>query len=200
MIRTKFCGITNVEDAVAASRAGANAIGLVFDPNSPQCIAVKTAKQIIANLDPFMNIVAVFENPLEKDVRTVIRHIPLDLLQFNGNESAEFCEQFNKPYMKLIRVSMRSELQATLDEYTSARAIIIDTTTIGEKKFDWSLVPRNFKQAVILSGPLDPNNLELALNMVTPYGVDFLNAVYSRSMLKNFAVMRKLIRRVVEAS
>jgi phosphoribosylanthranilate isomerase len=91
MTRTKICGITRVEDALAVARSGADALGLVFYEKSPRYVAVRQAAELAKAIPPFVTIVGLFVNPSADEVRNVLRQIPLDVLQFHGEEEPEFC-------------------------------------------------------------------------------------------------------------
>ena len=146
-IRVKICGITRVDDALVAARAGADAIGLIFYPGSKRCIRVARACEIVQALPPFVTTVALFVDPVENEVRDVLERVQPDLLQFHGAEPAEFCARFSRPWLKAVRVRPGVDLLQCATEYAGARALLLDAYVAGPAGgtgpyLDWSLNPR----------------------------------------------------------
>ena len=182
MTRIKICGITRVEDALVAARSGADAIGLVFYERSPRHVAVQQAAQLAAALPPFVTTVGLFVNAEAAFVREVLAQVPLDLLQFHGDESPEYCTQFAKPYIKAIRVKAGVDLLQCAANFCSAKGLLLDAYMEGipggtGATFDWGLIPPRLPLPVILSGGLDAENVAAAIEQVRPYAVDVSSGV-----------------------
>ncbi len=196
--RVKICGITRVEDAQAASAAGADAIGLVFYRPSPRNVTLERARSIATQMPPFIATVAVFVNPSREEVEQVIRECGVTLLQFHGEESPEFCAGFSRPYIKAARIRPGLDLIKYLAPYASARAWMLDAFhgdlwggTGGA--FDWSLVPEGMARPVILSGGLTVDNVAGAIRSVKPYAVDVSSGVEASKGIKDAAKIAAFI-------
>jgi phosphoribosylanthranilate isomerase len=190
MTRIKICGITRVQDALVAARAGADAIGLVFYAASPRCVDIPAAKKIIAALPPFIAAVGLFVNAKAGDVRAVLQQVPLDLLQFHGDENAEFCQQFDKHYMKAVRVKAGVDLLQYASEHRTAKALLLDAyreEAYGGTghTFDWKLIPQNMSLPIILSGGLSAANVAQGIQSVKPWAVDVSSGVEADKGIKD---------------
>ncbi|MDP4028952.1 MAG: phosphoribosylanthranilate isomerase [Gallionella sp.] len=182
MTRIKICGITRMEDALAAAHCGADAIGLVFYERSPRHVSIAQATQLAAALPPFVSVVGLFVNAEAALVREVQAQVPLDLLQLHGDESPEYCAQFAKPYLKAIRVKAGVDLLQCASDFCSAKGLLLDAHVEGipggtGATFDWSLIPEHLPLPVILSGGLDAENVAAAIKQVRPYAVDVSSGV-----------------------
>jgi phosphoribosylanthranilate isomerase len=182
--RIKICGITRVEDAMAAAHSGADAIGLVFYERSPRHVSIAQAKQLADALPPFVSAVGLFVNTEAAFVHAVLASVPLDMLQFHGDESAEFCAQFAKPYLKAIRVKAGVDLLQCASDFRSAKGLLLDAHVEGiaggtGATFDWALIPKQLPLPVILSGGLNAENVAAAIKQVRPYAVDVSSGVES---------------------
>lgn len=180
--RVKICGITRREDALAAARLGVDAIGLVFYPPSPRAVTVEQARQIVDALPPFVTVVGLFVNPEPEQVTAVDAQVGLDLLQFHGDETPEFCNGFGRPYIKAVRMREDVDLQRVAEQYASARGLLLDTYRPGVaggtgEAFDWTRVPEGLAGAIILAGGLNPQNVGQAIAAVQPYAVDVSGGV-----------------------
>ena len=182
MTRIKICGITRAEDALTAAQAGADAIGLVFYERSPRYVGIAQAAQLAAALPPFVTSVGLFVDADEAFVREVLAAVPLDLLQFHGDESPEYCAQFDRPYLKAIRVKAGVDLLQCAAHFHTAKGLLLDAHVEGipggtGATFDWSLIPQALPLPVILSGGLDAENVAAAVKRVQPYAVDVSSGV-----------------------
>lgn len=201
--RVKICGITRTEDALAAARAGADAIGLVFDPASARLIAPAAAREIRRALPPFVTMVGLFVDPSSERVREVLGAVPLDLLQFHGSETPEFCRSFHRPYIKAIRMRPEADCHAEECRYVDAAGMLLDTYSpvaaggTGER-FDWARVPENLAKPVILAGGLDPSNVAEAVRRVRPYAVDVSSGVEQSKGIKDPARIAAFLRAVAQ--
>lgn len=198
-VRVKICGITRVEDALAAAAAGADAIGLVFYANSPRAVGIEQAQAIIAALPPFVTTVGLFVDIQRDELRRILASVPLDLLQFHGDESVEQCEGFGRPYIKALRVKAGDDIIAEVSRYPGASGILLDTYVEGVpggtgKAFDWSLVPEKLSKPVILAGGLRPDNVAEAVRQVRPYAVDVSGGVEAGKGIKDAERVAAFIR------
>ncbi|MHA6494476.1 phosphoribosylanthranilate isomerase [Pseudomonas borbori] len=200
-VRSKICGITRIQDALVAAQAGADAIGLVFYPASPRAVTIRQAQEIIAALPPFVTTVGLFVDASRAELDEVLAAVPLDLLQFHGDESPTFCESFNRPYIKALRVKPDGDLDAEIARYSGASGILLDTFVPGVpggtgEAFDWALVPRGSKRAIILAGGLTPANVAAAIEQVRPYAVDVSGGVEAGKGLKDPAKIKAFLHAV----
>ena len=198
-VRSKICGITRVEDALAAAAAGADAIGLVFYAKSPRAVSVEQAQQIIAALPPFVTTVGLFVDMPRPELQQILAQVPLDLLQFHGDESVGQCEGYGRPYIKALRVKAGDDIAAQMAQYPSASGVLLDTFVEGVPggtglAFDWSLVPAELPKPVILAGGLTPYNVATAIDRVRPYAVDISGGVESAKGIKDADKVRAFIR------
>ncbi|MFG0379611.1 phosphoribosylanthranilate isomerase [Pseudomonas sp. zbq_18] len=189
-VRVKICGITRVEDALVAASAGADAIGFVFYAKSPRAVGVEQARAIIAALPPFVTTVGLFVNMARDELQGVLSRVPLDLLQFHGDESVTQCEGFGRPYIKALRVKPGDDIAARVNEYPSASGVLLDTYVEGVpggtgEAFDWSLVPTGLNKPVILAGGLQPGNVAEAVRQLRPYAVDVSGGVEASKGIKD---------------
>jgi phosphoribosylanthranilate isomerase len=201
MTRTKICGITREQDALAAVRSGADAIGLVFYECSPRHVGIEQAKQLTGILPPFVSVVGLFVNAEADFVRQVLGSVPLDLLQFHGDETPEYCAQFERPYIKAIRVKAGVDLLQCASDFRSARGLLLDAHVQGipggtGTAFDWALIPKQLSLPVILSGGLDAGNVATAIKQVNPYAVDVSSGVESGKGIKDAAKIAAFINEV----
>ena len=190
MTRVKICGITRVQDAVAAARLGADAIGLMFYPESPRAVSADQARRIVRALPPFVAAVGVFVDPSPEEVRAALAAVPLDLLQFHGDETPEFCAQFAVGYLKAARVRPGLDLIQYAARHAGAKALLLDTYVRGAhggtgQTFDWSLIPGALPLPVVLSGGLDPGNVAEAVRRVRPWAVDVSSGVEAAAGVKD---------------
>ncbi len=200
--RIKICGITRPADGVAAARAGADAIGLVFYPPSPRFLSVERAREIRDALPPFVQAVALFVNPDAAQVAQVIGRVHPAMLQFHGDEPPGFCAQFGLPYVKACRVKKGVPALEYLRPFSGAAAWLFDSHVpeyggVGES-FDWSLVPPSEKP-VILSGGLSASNVAAAIRQLRPWGVDVSSGVESAKGVKDAARIAAFITEVRNA-
>ncbi|MBI1195120.1 MAG: phosphoribosylanthranilate isomerase [Gammaproteobacteria bacterium] len=188
--RIKICGITRVEDALAAADAGADAIGLVFYAKSPRHVAIERAAEICAALPPFVSTVGLFVDADPDFIGEVLTRVPLDLLQFHGDESAAECERHGRPHIKALRMRPGIDLCEVVAGYGSARGVLLDTYRPGVpggtgEAFDWTQVPSDLKTPIILAGGLSPDNVGEAVRRVRPWAVDVSGGVESAPGVKD---------------
>lgn len=199
----KICGITRAADAIAAAKAGADAIGLVFYPPSPRFLSVERAREIRDALPPFVQTVALFVNADAAQVAQVIGRVHPAMLQFHGDEPPQFCAQFGLPYVKACRVKAGVDALEYLRPFSGAAAWLFDSYVpeyggVGES-FDLSLLPRSPGRPVILSGGLTRENVAEAIRRVRPWGVDVSSGVESAKGIKDGAKIAAFIAEVRNA-
>ncbi len=201
--RVKICGMTRRQDADFAAESGADAIGLVFYPPSPRAVTVAQAQEIVDGLAPFVSVVALFVDPDEALVSQCLDALSIDIIQFHGNETAAFCSQFGKPYIKAIRMKPDADLVALAEEYDSARGLLLDTYQPGTpggtgKTFDWSRIAQ-IDKPVILAGGLNADNIQQAIQQVRPFAVDVSGGVESEKGIKSHDKISAFMREVANA-
>jgi len=200
MVKVKICGITNLEDALAAIAAGADALGFLFYKKSPRYIIPAKASQIIRQLPKRVIKIGIFVNARDKNIRKIAKICRLDMLQFHGNESPEFCDRF-KDYkvIKSIRVRGKKDLKDIVNY--NPFAFLFDTSTESKlggtgKSFDWSLIVGmgRFKKPVFLSGGLNEENVGKAIRIANPSWVDVSSSVESSYGRKDHNKLKSFIR------
>lgn len=201
MIRVKICGITRIDDALAAAAAGANALGLVFVEQSRRNIDVGAARAIVRRLPPFINRVGLFMDPAPGQVEAVLKTVALDTLQFHGSESPEFCAGFDRPWIKALAMGSGSLPDWNL--WAEAQALLLDSHGGGKlggsgHTFDWALVPK-LKQPWVLAGGLDPYNVTAACRQLRPAAVDVSSGVEKSPGIKDHRKMQEFIEAVRHA-
>jgi phosphoribosylanthranilate isomerase len=201
MTRIKICGITREQDLRAVANSGADAIGLVFYEKSPRHVSVQQAAELMRLVPPFVTAVGLFVNPTVDYVRQVLTKASLDVLQFHGEESPEFCQQFGKPYLKAIRVKAGVDLVECAARYASAQGLLLDAFVEGTQggtgeSFDWALIPQDLLLPVILSGGLHAGNVAEAVKQVRPYAVDVSSGVEASKGIKDAAKVAAFINEV----
>lgn len=199
--RVKICGITRLEDAQLAIAAGADALGFVFYEPSPRYVSPTTAAAIIRELPPFVVTTALFVDASETYVRQVLEQTQIDLLQFHGDETPAFCEQFNRPYIKALRVKPTLDLLAEQTRFESARALLLDAYKPGVpggtgESFDWALIPKALAPKIILAGGLDAGNVARAIAEVKPFAVDVSGGVEASKGIKDANKIKRFFEEV----
>jgi phosphoribosylanthranilate isomerase len=188
--RVKICGITRIDDGVAAARLGADAIGLVFWAGTPRRVEHRQAAAIVAALPPFVARVGLFVDPAAEEVRAALAAVPLDALQFHGSEPAAFCRAFGRPYLKAVPVRDGVDLLECVSQFDDAAGLLFDAYRPGDLPggtglaFDWSRLSAplrsQLRAPLILSGGLEAGNVAAAIRSVEPYAVDVSSGVEER--------------------
>ena len=200
MTKVKICGITNLIDAESSIDSGCDAIGFVFYKKSSRNITPEKAEEIVKQLPKRVIKVGVFVNSKEKTIKDIAKSCNLDILQFHGNESPEFCRKF-KGYkiIKAFRVKDKVDLEKVLRYKTFA--YLFDTfvkSKIGGtgKKFDWKLIRHidNIKRPIFLSGGLTAENVKQAINALRPHWVDVSSSVEEKPGKKDSRKVRDFIK------
>lgn len=191
--RVKVCGVTSVSDAQIISAAGADAIGLMFYSKSSRHVTLEQAALIAKSLPPFVASVGLFLDAEADFVRSVLAQVPLNLLQFHGSETADFCEQFNKPYLKALGMLGRTDTDAVasyMAQYPQAQAFLVDSHAPGAaggtgRTFDWQTLPKHTTRPLILAGGLKPENVQEAILTTGVYAVDVSTGVEASPGIKD---------------
>jgi len=202
--KVKICGIRSIQDGIAAGNLGADAIGLVFYPDSVRVLEPQHARAIIDAVPPFMKIVGLFMNAMADEIREIVRSAPVDLLQFHGDEPADFCRMFEQPYVKALAMGSGVDVSASLSAYPDAAAVLLDSHMNGHaggtgQVFDWSTIPDTLAKPFILAGGLTPDNVVQAIYAAHPYAVDVSSGVESAPGVKDVDRMTQFIHEVNHA-
>jgi phosphoribosylanthranilate isomerase len=200
-VRVKICGITRLEDALAAVQYGADAIGFVFDSGSPRFIDGEKAADIAGALPPFVTKTGLFVDADAGFVHRMLEQVPLDLLQFHGEEESGYCGRFRRPYIKSVAMDADVDLAAVATVYSDASALLLDASVPGipggtGERFDWSLVPADASAPIILAGGLTPENVGEAIASVRPYAVDVSSGVEREKGIKDAARIEAFMQEV----
>ena len=198
--RIKFCGITRAEDMRNAVSLGVDAVGLVFADNSPRSVDVQQACTLIDHCGPFVARIGLFMDQDASTINNIIEHVPLDMLQFHGQESENFCQSFDMPYMKSIAMGGNATKLVTSD-YATASALLLDSNELGQpggsgKTFDWEQVPTQLDRPIIIAGGLDADNVAEVIQQLMPYAVDVSSGIESAKGKKDINKMRDFVKSV----
>lgn len=193
-----MCGMTRTEDVAYAIKLGVNAIGLIFYPKSTRAVSLEEAKLLTETLPPFVDVVAVVVNPDKDRVQQIVDELPVQLLQFHGEESAEFCQQFALPYIKAVPANNSDYLIQAAKEYSSAAALLLDTPSTTNKggsglSFNWDIIPNTLTIPIILAGGINESNVQAAIKSCNPYAVDLCSGIESQPGIKDHQKMRQFI-------
>ncbi len=203
--RVKICGITRPQDAQAAIKFGADALGLVFYPPSPRAVTIEQAREIVAGLAPYVTVVGLFVNENRDSVDEVLSKVRIDLLQFHGDETPEECIGYGCPYTKAIRMRDGVDLIEEMNRYSQAEGLLLDTYRKGipggtGDSFNWELIPAEIADSIILAGGLGPDNVEQAIKQVHPYAVDVSGGVEQEKGIKDREKIAAFMRGVERAN
>lgn len=202
--RVKICGITREQDAQAAVEFGADAIGFVFYEPSPRYLAIERAAAIARGLPPFVTTVALFVNAEPDVIAAVVDDVGVDLLQFHGNECAEYCARHRRPWIRAVRMKPETDLRAAHSEFAAGRGLLLDAYRPGVpggtgETFDWKRIPRELAPRIVLAGGLDARNVGNAVRRVRPFAVDVSGGVESEKGIKDPQKIKAFIEEVRSA-
>ena len=197
--RVKICGITRLQDLHAACAAGADALGFVFYEKSPRNLSIEAAAELVRALPPFVQSVGLFVDADAAFIRRVLDAVPLDLLQFHGDETPADCARHGRPYIKAIRVTAGTDLLKYAADFETARGLLLDAYVAGVpggtgESFDWKLIPPTLPKPIVLSGGLTPANVAAAVQQVRPWAVDVSSGVEATVLRDGAAVAAKGIK------
>lgn len=203
MTKIKVCGIKSKADAWMCLEIGVDALGFVFVNESPRKIEPQEAQKIINDLPPFVISVGVFTNRVKDEVEEIANLCKLDILQFHGDESPEYCASFNRKVIKAFRIRSSDDINR-LVEY-KVPAYLLDSyeeERLGGtgRTFEWSLAAEATKYGhIVLAGGLTPENVNRAISIVRPYAVDISSGIEDTPGKKNKVKLAEFIRQVQNA-
>lgn len=200
-MQVKICGLTRPEDAQLISQLGVDAVGLVFWSGSRRAVDVGLAQEICAELAPFVTTTALLVNPSDAEVERLLSQVPINLLQWHGDETPGQCERWQLPYIRALKAQPGSDLVAEANRYPKARGFLLDSVHEGQfggtgKAFDWDLIPESFNRSIVLAGGLNPANVAGAIRAVRPAAVDVSSGVESAPGIKDHDKIRRFMRAV----
>jgi phosphoribosylanthranilate isomerase len=199
MTKVKICGFTEPNNARDAALAGVDAIGLVFYDKSPRNVDIHSAQKIIEARPPFINRVGLFVNANPSFIDEILCEVPLDTLQFHGDESVLDCAQYQMPFIKSLRVKPDTNVKEIAENFSSASALLLDSFSPSSyggtgESFDWSLACVKISLPIILAGGLTVDNVADAIKQVNPYAVDASSGVESAPGVKDIDKIEAFIR------
>jgi phosphoribosylanthranilate isomerase len=201
--RVKICGITREQDLQAAVAAGADALGFVFFPQSPRHLDIEKAAALVRQVPPFVTRVGLFVNPDPQTLADTLAAVPLDIIQYQGDEAPEFCEGFGRPYVKVARMRPGIDLVEFARSYPSARGLLLDAYVESYggagQMFDWSLVPKGLPLPVVVAGGLTAANVGDAIRRLRPWGVDVSSGVEAAKGIKDADKINAFVAAVKDA-
>ena len=183
MTRVKFCGFTQPVDVSDAVALGADALGFVFYARSPRAVTKALARELTAQVPAFVTRVGLFVNAEVDEVRETFSAARLNLLQFHGDETPDFCESLGLPYIRAFRIRPELDVVTEMLRYPNASGFLLDAYKKGVpggtgEIFDWDLIPKT-GQSVILAGGLNPENVKAAIKQVSPWALDVSGGIES---------------------
>ena len=197
-MRIKICGITRPGDAEQALALGADTVGCVFHAASARHVTAEIAQDIQVAVGDAGTLVGLFVDPTVDEVQAVLDRVDLDVLQFHGQESPAFCEQFQRPYLKAVAMSADVDLSAVNKAYEAARGLLLDSAHEGQfggtgQRFDWDWIDAGLENRLMLAGGLNADNVGEAIRLVRPAAVDVSSGVERDKGIKDIDRMRAFI-------
>ena len=201
-VKIKICGLTRVEDVQAAVEAGADAIGFVFTA-SPRRISIDKAIELSAYVPGGVLRVGLFLDQDRSEIERVTGSVPLDILQFHGNETEQECDRFKLPWLKAVAMENAESVKQAEQNFPGAAGLLLDSHSKGKrggsgKSFDWSL-SRSIEKPVWLAGGLNADNVTRAIQTVRPYAVDVSSGVESEPGIKDPTRLKAFVKAVRQA-
>ncbi|MYD43752.1 MAG: phosphoribosylanthranilate isomerase [Gammaproteobacteria bacterium] len=203
MTMTKLCGFRTQETVRHAVELQCDFIGLNFVPTSPRFVTLENAAAIVRQNRNETAFVGVFMDQAEEDIRSTLQRVKLDYLQFHGNETASFCDGFDKPYIRALNVSESFDFPTIAEQYPNAYAFLLDAAGKGGgsgETFNWHRFPKATSKRVILAGGLRPDNVGEAIRTTNPWGVDVASGIENTNHTKNLALMTQFMQEVRRVS
>lgn len=201
--RIKICGLTREADVEAAVAAGADAIGFVLYPPSPRYVTPQRAAELARRIPPFVDVVGLFVNEAPAVVQAACSALPINLLQFHGDEDADYCRQFSRPWLRAARVRPGLDLVEFARSFPEARGLLLDAFVEGYggggHVFDWTLIPPDLPCSLVLSGGLNADNVGEAIRRVRPVAVDVSSGVEMGKGIKDHAKIAAFVAAVRKA-
>ena len=201
MTKVKICGFTNAINAKEAALLGVDAVGMVFYEKSPRNIDIENAQEIVSSLPPFVNRVGLFVNANPSFIDEILCEVPIDTLQFHGDENVIDCTQFQMPFIKSVRVSQDTNVSQIADDFSMASALLLDSYNPSNyggtgEVFDWSLACVDIDLPIILAGGLTSENVKDAIKQVKPFAVDASSGVESEPGIKDIDKIKAFIKQI----
>ena len=196
-VKVKVCGMTSLKDALVAVEGGADAVGFIFYKKSPRSVTMKTVREIVLELPPFVNTVGVFVDETAEQINKIADYCNLDIIQLHGDESPIFCKKIRRKVIKAFRIKDMQSVKKLSSFQVSG--FLLDTFSENlhggtGKVFDWNLaLPAKKFGPVIMAGGLTPNNVQQAVRQIRPYGVDVCSGVESEPGIKDHKKVRAFL-------
>ena len=196
-VKIKICGLTRAEDVMAATDAGADAVGFVFAA-SPRRVSIETAVRLSRYVPGGVLRVGLFMDQAGSEIEQVVRSVPLDMLQFHGCETEQQCMPFNLPWLKAVAMEDAASVERAERDFPGAAGLLLDSHAKGRrggsgKRFDWSLA-RPAAKNIWLAGGLNADNVAAAIRFVKPFAVDVSSGVESAPGIKDAAMISDFIK------
>jgi len=184
MTRVKFCGLRHKDDVADAVALGVDALGFVFYEPSSRYVAPEDAATLTRAVPAFLTRVGLFVNENAETIKRIFEIARLNLIQYHGEESPEFCDSVGLPYIKAFRVQQDMDIRGAMDRYPNASGFLLDAYVKGQpggtgERFDWGLIPRSYAP-IILAGGLTPDNAKDAIEQVAPWALDVSGGIESK--------------------
>ena len=197
MTRVKFCGLMHEEDVARAVKLGVDALGFVFYSPSSRSVAPDHAAMLTSSVPAFVTRVGLFVNEEPETIQKVFERTRLNLIQYHGDESPEFCDAVGLPFIKAFRVRPGIDIQTELGRYPKASGFLLDAYVKGQpggtgERFDWELIPQS-DAPIILAGGLSPDNAKDAIEQVAPWGLDVSGGIETKPGRKDPDKMRRFM-------
>ena len=197
MTRVKFCGLTHSDDVAKAVESGADALGFVFYESSSRYVTPEQVLELTRIIPAFITRVGLFVDADASLVRGIFHHVGLNLVQYHGNESSEFCDSVGLPYIKAFRVRSDSNILTEMERYPNASGFLLDAYVEGRpggtgERFDWGLIPKT-DRTIILAGGLTPENAKDAIESVAPWALDVSGGIETELGRKDPDKMRRFV-------
>jgi phosphoribosylanthranilate isomerase len=200
-MKIKICGITNKHDALNAIALNIHAIGFIFHKHSPRYVSPETLESFMLDIPPFISTVGVFVNSTHEEIMDTVRRCKLNTIQLHGDESPEFCMQFDLPIIKAFRIKEESDLKSIPQYKGIVNGYLLDTKVENihggtGKTFDWGLAieAKLYDIPLILSGGINAENVGKAIKMVQPYAIDLSSGVEKEPGIKDYQKIKNLIQ------
>jgi phosphoribosylanthranilate isomerase len=196
-VKVKVCGMTSLKDALNAVEGGADAVGFIFYKKSPRSVTMKTVREIVLELPPFVDTVGVFVDETAEQINKIADYCNLDIIQLHGDESPTFCKKIRRKVIKAFRIKDMQSVKKLSSFQVSG--FLLDTFSENlhggtGKVFDWNLaLPAKKFGPVIMAGGLTPNNVQQAVRQIRPYGVDVCSGVESEPGIKDHKKVRAFL-------
>jgi phosphoribosylanthranilate isomerase len=196
-VKVKVCGMTSLKDALVAVEGGSDAVGFIFYKKSPRSVTMKTVREIVLELPPFVDTVGVFVDETAEQINKIADYCNLDIIQLHGDESPTFCKKIRRKVIKAFRIKDMQSVKKLSSFQVSG--FLLDTFSENlhggtGKVFDWNLaLPAKKFGPVIMAGGLTPNNVQQAVRQIRPYGVDVCSGVESEPGIKDHKKVRAFL-------